>query len=107
MTTRFSGDVEIATRASPLRPMRCDSPAASAKLREQMRELVAQRAINFRVAVRAQSRIEEDPRAAIFGTTGGGAQARRPFHLHARGERRGVVLPQQTTRPHFKCGVAA
>ena len=107
VTTRFPGDAEIATRASPLTSMRCDPPTASAKMREQMRQLVAQRAIDFRFAMRAQLRIEEDARGAIFGPTGGGAQARRPFHLYARGERRGIVLPQQITCPDFKGGIAA
>jgi hypothetical protein len=47
VTTRFVRDSQIAARLSPFRSMRRDSASASAPLREQMRQLVSQRALDL------------------------------------------------------------
>lgn len=47
MATRFILDAEIAAGATPFRAVRRNAPAARAELREQMRQLVAERAIDL------------------------------------------------------------
>ena len=57
MTTRFILDAEIAAGATPFCAMRWNAPATRAELREQMGQLVAERAIDFRCLVFAQARV--------------------------------------------------
>ena len=47
MAARFICDAEIAAGAPPFRAVRRDSAAAGAKLREQMRQLMAQGLVDF------------------------------------------------------------
>jgi hypothetical protein len=51
MTTRFVGDPEIGAGATPFQSVRRNSAAPGAKVREQMREFVTQRAIDLRLAM--------------------------------------------------------
>ena len=55
VATRFIGDSEIGAGASPFRAVRRDAAATGAKVREQMRELVAQSAVDFGGAVRRRA----------------------------------------------------
>ena len=57
MAALFICDTEITTCASPFRAMRRDSPTARARLREQMREFVAESAVDLRGAVRPEPAI--------------------------------------------------
>ena len=54
VATRFVCDAEIAAGAAPFRAMRRDAPASGAELREQMRQLMAQGAIDFAVVAIAK-----------------------------------------------------
>ena len=51
MTTDFVADSEIIASVTPLGAMRRDAAATSTKLREKVGEFVAQRPINFGLAV--------------------------------------------------------
>ena len=51
VTTRFVGDVEIATGIAPFDAVRSDSSTSDTPLREQMRQLVPQGAIDLRAGV--------------------------------------------------------
>ena len=82
MTARFVRDPEVGAGAAPLGPVRCDATPARAKVREQMRQLVAQSAIHFRGTVRREPRIQEHDALSVVGAAGRAAQARRPCYLH-------------------------
>ena len=64
MATRFVRDAEIVAGAAPFRAMRRNAAASGAKLCEQMRQLVAQRAIDLSGIVLAQARVQRDQVAA-------------------------------------------
>ena len=57
MATRFILDSEVAAGATPLRAVRRNTPATRTELREQMRQLVAECAIDLGGIVLAQTRI--------------------------------------------------
>ncbi|MEY2550436.1 MAG: hypothetical protein QOG12_580 [Verrucomicrobiota bacterium] len=58
MAAGFVADAEIVAGATPFRAMRRDAPAASAKLGEQVGQLMAQGAIDFGGVVIAQARVQ-------------------------------------------------
>ena len=74
MAARFIGDAEIGAGATPFRTVRRDAAAASALLREQVSQLVAQGAINFRLAEIAQPAIQQDAEVSVFRAAGGGTE---------------------------------
>lgn len=51
VTTDFVADPEVTASIAPFESMRQNPAAASTELREEMGELVAQRAVNFGLAV--------------------------------------------------------
>lgn len=69
MATRFARDAEIGARDAPFHTVRRDPLAARAKLREQMRQFVAQGAIDLRFAVSAEAAIENHPCCLKFRAT--------------------------------------
>lgn len=87
VAARFSGQFEIAAGGFPFRPMRCDAAASGAELREQMREFVPQRFVDFRVAELLQFRIQCDQKFRVTSETGGRAHPRIPAHANLRPER--------------------
>ena len=54
----FIRQPEVAARATPLRAVRCDLAPAHALVREEVREFVTQRALDFRVAKFTQPGIQ-------------------------------------------------
>jgi hypothetical protein len=94
MTTRFARDPEIGAGSSPFWSVGRDASATSTRLREQMRQLVAQRAINLGVAVSAEPAIQENARATEFGAPRSCAEPLRPFDAHVRGERSCTLFGQ-------------
>lgn len=92
VTTFFVGDSQIATGIAPFGSVRCDaSTIFCAQMREDVRELVQKRALDF-VGMIAQSRIERDEFFAEVGAAGAGFQARVPFHANFIGDARGAVF---------------
>jgi hypothetical protein len=61
MAACFAGDAKIGAGAAPFRTMRRDPPAAGAELREQMRQLVTQGAIDLGFAMKMQTSIKQHP----------------------------------------------
>jgi hypothetical protein len=86
VATCFAGESEFDTGFAPLPSVRGNSAAASAVVREEMREFVAQRAINFVVAKVAQSWIQVHERLRWKRSACGAAHARVPTDSDARGE---------------------
>jgi hypothetical protein len=70
MAARLAADAEIETSDPPFRTMWREAATAGAKLREQMRQLMTQCAVDFLRAEGAETTIEQHSRAAIFGATG-------------------------------------
>ena len=58
VAARFITNPEIATGLAPLGTMRRNAVASTAGMRDEMRELMTQGAIDFRLAVLAKARIE-------------------------------------------------
>jgi hypothetical protein len=69
MATLFVTDSKIDTRGAPFFAVRRNSSASSAKLREEMRELVKKCALDL-VRMIVQSRIERDQFVTEVGATG-------------------------------------
>src|SRR5204863_8170881 len=90
VTTRFILDAEIAAGTTPSGAVRWNAPATRAELREQMRQLVAERAIELGCIVFAQARIQRDEVAARIGASGGPEEARIPFHVNFAPELVGI-----------------
>ena len=90
MTTRFILDAEIAAGATPFIAVRWDAAATRAELPEQMRQLVAERAVDLGCIVFAQARIQRDQVTARIGASGGAEEARIPFHVNFAPELVGI-----------------
>jgi hypothetical protein len=58
VTTLFVADAEIMARCAPFRSVRQDAPPPGAKLREEMRQLMAQCSIDLGKSMFAESRIQ-------------------------------------------------
>ena len=106
MATCFALDAEIGAGPFPFRAVRSDSAASGARVREQMRQLMAEGTINLRCPVGGEARIEQDSRGQHFGATSRAAQARRPLDRDSARERVGPQFAQQLRRHPFQTGVA-
>ena len=107
VTARFARDPEIGAGASPLRAVGSDAPPPGAKLREQMRQLMTQSALDLDVAVGAEPAIEQDARSSILRPPGGRAEPGGPFDHNARGQSGCAVLEKKIARQGFQCQVSA
>ena len=86
MATLFVANAEIATRLPPLRPMRRDAAAAATSVRQEMRQLVTQCAVDLGFAMLTKQGIERDQVAVIICASGSGAEPRVPLHAYERHE---------------------
>lgn len=102
MTTRFFRNPEISAREPPLRPVRRNSPAADARVGEQVRELVPERATDFIRAVLVEAGIERDEPRGEMRAAGGTAHARIPFHADGCGELWRARGGQNAVRDRFE-----
>lgn len=98
MAARFLRDTEITACPAPLRAVRRDSPRTSAELREQMRELMAQGAIDLGSIVFPEPRVERDQVATRIGAAGRAEQASVPFHVDFPRELLGIERLQDFAR---------
>ena len=94
MTTRFSRNPEIGAGALPFDSVGRDPPTAGAKLREQMRQLVAQGAVDLSLAVGAETAIQENARDPEFRAASSCAESFRPLDAHLRRERGRTLFEQ-------------
>jgi hypothetical protein len=85
VTTRFAIDAQIAASFVPFGPMRRNSASSCARLREQMRQFMAQGLFDLPAAVFAQARIQRNQLVSIIGAPGATLQARIPLHTHLAG----------------------
>jgi hypothetical protein len=107
VATLFIGDSKVATGHPPFRAVRQDAAASGPILREQMRQLVPQRAIDFRRAVFAQARIQRNAFLSKNCPARATSQARIPFHAHQRGNWLRAGRTEQFAGGRLEVGVAA
>ena len=106
MAARFIGDAEIAAGATPFRAVRRNPAAPGAELREQMRQLMAQSAVNFRGVVLAEPRIQRNEVTVRICAAGGTEEPRVPFHVDFAREFFGAKWTEDFARCRFKGGIA-
>lgn len=107
MAARFIRDAEIAASSAPLRTVRRNSPAPGSKLREQMRELMAQGAVDFRRVVFAESRIQRNEITVRIRAAGGAKEPGIPFHVNYAAEFLGAEGTENFARCRFERGIAS
>ena len=107
VAARFISDAEIATGASPFRTVWRNPPAAGAELGKQMRELMAQSAVDFRAVVLAEPWIQRDKITMRIRAAGGAEKPRVPFHMDLAGEFFGAQWRENFARRRFEGGIAA
>jgi hypothetical protein len=106
MTTRFVWNPEIGAGATPFQTVGRNAAATGAKVREQVRQFVAHRAIDFRLAVEAQAAIQKHTRRGDFCATSRAAQPSRPFDFYLRRERARLLRAEERTRKNFEREIA-
>ena len=107
VATLFIVQSEVATGLLPFRAVRGNAPAPGAEVGEQMRELVAQRAIYFLGAEIAQARIEGDERFTGQRSASGAAHTRIPAHEDFGRERVAMVREKKLASAPFEISVVA
>ena len=95
VTARFAHNPKIGAGAAPFRAVRRNPAPAGPRLGEQVRQLVTQRPIDLRVAVCAESAIEEDARVAVLRAAGRGTETRWTIQPDFRAERGRAVREEQ------------
>lgn len=78
MASLFTRDSQISTGLLPLGPVLGNPPPPCTKLREKMRKLVSQCAIDLR-GVRHQSRVQRNKFLSVIGAAGSRFETRIPF----------------------------
>ena len=107
VTSRFIADAEIVAGLAPFGSMRRNAAVAGAELREEVSQLVPQRAVDLERIVFAQTRIQRDELAPEIGAAGGAEKPGVPFHVDGAREFRGVELLQHFARFCLELKVAA
>ena len=102
MAARFIGDAEVAAGATPFRAVRRNPAAPGAELRQQMRQLMAQSAVDFRSVVLAKSRIERDEVTVRIRAAGGTEESGVPFHVDFASEFFGAKWIENFARGRFE-----
>ncbi len=102
----FIVQAEVAAGLLPFGAVRGDAAASGAEVREEMRELVAQRAIHFVGTEIAEARIEGDERLAGERGAGGAAHARVPADADAFGKSGAMMGEKELAGALFESGGA-
>jgi hypothetical protein len=90
VTAFFVADPKIAARLTPLGAVRRNPATTSAKLCENMRQLMSQRAIDFTGMLR-DLRIQRDQFRSIIRPARASSQSRVPFHADFIGDCRSTI----------------
>ena len=104
---RFAANPQIDTGPPPLDPMRRNAAAAGAKLREQVRQLMAESPVNLSFAVSTETAVEQNPSSTVFRAAGGGAKTSRPFNTNLRGQSGCALLEKEAAGQGFERRIAA
>jgi hypothetical protein len=107
VTARFAANPQIDAGSPPFDPVRRDAPATGAKLREQVRQLVAEGPVNLTLTVSAETAVEQNAGDTGFRAAGGGAKTGRPFHADLRGQSGRAMLEEKVAGRSFEDRIAA
>jgi hypothetical protein len=107
VTARFAANPQIDAGSPPFDPVRRNAPATGAKLREQVRQLMAEGPVNLRLAVSAETAVEQNAGCTGFRAAGGGAKTSRPFNANLRGQSGRPMLEEKVTGRSFEDRIAA
>ena len=107
VTTRFAPNPQIDAGPPPFHPMWRDPPATGAKLREQVRQLMAQGPVNLSLAVSSETAVEQNACGTVFRAAGGGAKTSRPFNTNLRGQSGRALLEEEVAGQGFERRIAA
>lgn len=99
MAARLVREAKDRAGPAPFCSVRCDPPTTGAMVREQMRELVTQGAIHFRVAELAQPQVEDDCRFPRISRARGAPHPCIPPRVNPRGKLRFADRLQQFAAP--------
>jgi hypothetical protein len=105
VAARFIPDFEIATGATPFRTVWRNPPAASAELGKQMRELMAQSAVDFRAIVLAEPWIQRDEVTMRICAARGAEKPSVPFHTDLPAKFFGAQRRENFARRRFESGI--
>ena len=106
MATPFIRDAEIPAGAAPFRAVRRNPTAPGPELRQQMRELMAQSAVDFHGVMLAEPRIQRNEVTMRIRAAGGTEEPRVPFHVDCAREFVGAKRTENFARCRFKGGIA-
>jgi len=106
VATRFIRDTEVATGAAPFRTVRRNPSAAGAELRQQMGQLMAESAVDFRAVMLAEPRIHRDEVTMRIRAARGAEEPRIPFHMDFAGEFFGAKWRENFARSRFEGRIA-
>ncbi len=98
MATGFACDSEIGAGAPPFRAVWRDPASTGAKMREQMCELMAQRALDLFPAVAGEARVEQHQFFTAIGAPRRTPQPARPFNFHGGCEQLRVEVDEKIPR---------
>jgi hypothetical protein len=107
VTTRFAANPQIDAGPPPFDPVRREAPATGAKLRKQVRQLMAEGPVNLSLAVSAEAAVEKNAVAPTPRAAGGGAKTGRPFTADLRGQSGRAVLEEKVAGRSFEDRIAA
>jgi hypothetical protein len=107
VTARFAANPQIDAGPPPFHPMGRNATAAGAKLREQVRQLMAEGSVNLSLAVSTKTAVEENPSSTVLRAAGGGAKTRRPFNPNLRGQSGRALLEEEVAGRGFERRIAA
>jgi hypothetical protein len=107
VTAHFAPNPQIGAGSPPFDPVRRDAPATGAKLREQVRQLMAESPVNLSLAVSAETAVEQNAGGTGFRAAGGGAKTGRPFNADLRGQSGRAMLEEKVAGRSFEDRIAA
>jgi hypothetical protein len=87
--------------------MRRDATAAGAKLRKQVRQLMAEGPVNLSFAVSAEAAVEQNAGGTGFRAAGGRAKKSRPFNTNLPGQSGRAMLEEKVAGQRFERRIAA
>jgi hypothetical protein len=107
MGPRFIRDAEVAAGFSPFGSVWRNAAAAGAELREEMRHLMPESAIDLLRVVLAQAWIQRDQLSPEIGAAGGAEKPRVPFHVNRSREFVGAEPREDFAGLRLQGGIAS
>ena len=98
---------QIGAGPPPFHPVGRDATAAGAKLREEVRQLMAKSPVNLSLAVSGETAVEQNACGPAFRAAGGGAKTSRPFNTNLRGQSGCALLEEEVAGQGFERRIAA